>query len=198
MTFFLLSRLVLPCLILIIAYVYANQNSFVIEKEFKHVTCGSSVKLANKESGFYLHSHNIKYGSGSGQQSVTAFPHRNDPNSYFVVLGSLNTQCDRGNPVECGSIIRLFHASTHKYLHSHLHDSPLSQAQEVSAYEHSDSGDHWKVVCVDKNSKFWEREKEIQLQHVDTSKFLSSSKRFEYRNVINGTFLSTQFKFNPF
>jgi len=30
------------------------------------------VRLKHIESGFYLHSHEIKYGGGSGQQSVTA------------------------------------------------------------------------------------------------------------------------------
>jgi len=32
------------------------------------VTCGSSVKLANQEFNVRLHSHDVKYGSGSGQQ----------------------------------------------------------------------------------------------------------------------------------
>ena len=35
------------------------------------VSCGSVVKLKHKESGHHLHSHQIAWGSGSGQQSVT-------------------------------------------------------------------------------------------------------------------------------
>ena len=35
------------------------------------VTCHSAIKLKNIKSKFYLHSHEIPYGSGSGQQSVT-------------------------------------------------------------------------------------------------------------------------------
>lgn len=48
-----------------------------------HVTCGSVVKLENEaKPKFRLHSHDIKYGSGSGQQSVTAVENQ-DTNSYW-------------------------------------------------------------------------------------------------------------------
>ena len=36
--------------------------------EFKYVTCGSSLKLFNNRQAVRLHSHDVKYGSGSGQQ----------------------------------------------------------------------------------------------------------------------------------
>lgn len=32
------------------------------------MTCGSSLKLASQEHNVRLHSHDVKYGSGSGQQ----------------------------------------------------------------------------------------------------------------------------------
>ncbi len=32
------------------------------------ITCGSTFKLLNQQSGDRLHSHDVKYGSGSGQQ----------------------------------------------------------------------------------------------------------------------------------
>ena len=35
---------------------------------FQFVTCGSVLKLVNPASGVRLHSHEVKYGSGSGQQ----------------------------------------------------------------------------------------------------------------------------------
>ncbi|ETP28386.1 hypothetical protein F442_22319 [Phytophthora nicotianae P10297] len=38
---------------------------------FEHVTCGSSVKLVHGPSRYRMHSHEIQYGSGSGQQSAT-------------------------------------------------------------------------------------------------------------------------------
>jgi dolichyl-phosphate-mannose--protein O-mannosyl transferase len=55
------------------------------------------VKLTHVASGYKLHSHEIKYGSGSGQQSVTAFPHSDDSNSYFLVeAGFAQPPCPRG------------------------------------------------------------------------------------------------------
>lgn len=42
--------------------------------DFDSVTCGSVIKLTHTQSGFKLHSHEIPYGTGSRQQSVTAFP----------------------------------------------------------------------------------------------------------------------------
>lgn len=39
---------------------------------FQHVTCGSVLKLASAESNIRLHSHDVKYGSGSGQQVLTS------------------------------------------------------------------------------------------------------------------------------
>lgn len=35
---------------------------------FQFVTCGSALKLASVENNVRLHSHDVKYGSGSGQQ----------------------------------------------------------------------------------------------------------------------------------
>ncbi|KAG5680740.1 hypothetical protein PVAND_010229 [Polypedilum vanderplanki] len=39
----------------------------------KFVTCGSVVKLVNVDYKTRLHSHDVKYGSGSGQQVSTFF-----------------------------------------------------------------------------------------------------------------------------
>ncbi|KAI3686347.1 hypothetical protein L1987_80022 [Smallanthus sonchifolius] len=38
------------------------------------ITYGSVIKLMHEKTKFRLHSHDVPYGSGSGQQSVTGFP----------------------------------------------------------------------------------------------------------------------------
>ncbi len=43
-------------------------SMYMFGKGFQYVTCGSSVKLANQDHNVRLHSHDVKYGSGSGQQ----------------------------------------------------------------------------------------------------------------------------------
>jgi hypothetical protein len=49
------------------------------------VTCGSSIKLQHDHTKGLLHSHDISYGSGSGQQSVTGSFEANDANSFWIV-----------------------------------------------------------------------------------------------------------------
>ena len=53
------------------------------------VTCGSTVKLMNSQHKVRLHSHDVKYGSGSGQQSVTGTVIKEDVNSHWTIKGSV-------------------------------------------------------------------------------------------------------------
>ena len=46
------------------------------------------MKLKHVATGYDLHSHEISYGSGSGQQSVTGFQDTSDANSLWVVTGA--------------------------------------------------------------------------------------------------------------
>ena len=41
--------------------------------DYYYVTCGSSLKLFNPYHNVRLHSHDVKYGSGSGQQVSLSF-----------------------------------------------------------------------------------------------------------------------------
>eukprot|EP01087_Luapelamoeba_hula_P009115 TRINITY_DN2333_c0_g1_i2.p1 TRINITY_DN2333_c0_g1~~TRINITY_DN2333_c0_g1_i2.p1 ORF type:complete len:124 (+),score=16.53 TRINITY_DN2333_c0_g1_i2:35-406(+) len=52
------------------------------------VACGSVIKLKHVNTGFRLHSHQVGYGSGSGQQSVTSVSQTDDGNSLWVVRGA--------------------------------------------------------------------------------------------------------------
>lgn len=137
-------------------------------RNYPFVTCGSVIKLVNSNYKVRLHSHDIKYGSGSGQQSVTATETQEDVNSYWAVKGKIDQQCVRGEPVECGATIRLEHVETKKNLHSHHFTSPLSHNQEVSAFGkegEGDTGDNWTIVCTE---EYWKREDNFRLKHVDT------------------------------
>nr|CAG4637371.1 EOG090X0E0P [Ceriodaphnia reticulata]SVE73206.1 EOG090X0E0P [Ceriodaphnia reticulata] len=150
-----------------------------------YVTCGSAIKLQNLAYKIRLHSHDVKYGSGSGQQSVTGTDTTDDVNSHWAILGPLNQTCKRGEPVECGATIRFQHLTTRKFLHSHLFSSPLSGSQEVSAFGENgvgDTGDYWKVVC---DGDFWERDDSVAFRHVDTNAYLASSGH-AYGRPING------------
>ena len=152
--------------------------------DLPYVTCGSVVKLININYNIRLHSHDIKYGSGSGQQSVTGVDESEDANSYWQVKGPMSSgtqgstttggtegpTCVRGTPIKCGSVVRLQHLNTGRNLHSHLFSSPLSGNQEISAFgEHGtgDTGDNWTIVCP---GDYWERDETVRLKHADTEK----------------------------
>uniref|UniRef100_G3MNH9 MIR domain-containing protein n=1 Tax=Amblyomma maculatum TaxID=34609 RepID=G3MNH9_AMBMU len=143
--------------------------------DLQYVTCGSVLKLENLQSQVRLHSHDIKYGSGSGQQSVTGTLDREDNNSHWVVKGKREKACQRGDPIPCGSPVRLEHLVTRKNLHSHHFVSPLSNNQEISAFGdggEGDTGDNWTVIC---SSDFWERGASVRFKHIDTDAWLCSS-----------------------
>jgi len=172
-----------------------SQNIFIIvlflllvidsSKSQEAVTCGSAVKLLHKESGTHLHSHAIAWGSGSGQQSVTATGSQNDASSLWLIKpahGSPN-QCSVGEPIKCGEKIGLEHVATGKNLHSHLFKAPLTGNQEVSGFGDNgqgDTGDNWTVVCDSASEKYWMRGQPVHFQHVDTGKLLYTTEQAKF------------------
>ncbi|CAI9721385.1 stromal cell-derived factor 2-like [Octopus vulgaris] len=139
---------------------------------YKYVTCGSTLKLLNPYHKVRLHSHDIKYGSGSGQQSVTAVESSDDHNSYWQIRPKPGTSCFRGVPVKCDQTIQLMHVATRRNLHGHHFRSPLSNNLEVSAFGEDgvgDAGDDWTVICKTGN---WSREERIRLKNVVTGSYL--------------------------
>ncbi|CAJ0584165.1 unnamed protein product, partial [Mesorhabditis spiculigera] len=140
------------------------------------VTCGSVVKLQSQGEGSRLHSHDVKYGSGSGQQSVTAVPNSDDNNSHWQLLGAFGEACPRGTAIKCGKSIRLRHLTTGCFLHSHHFQAPLSKnQQEVSCFggpSETDTGDNWEVQC---SGDQWEESDAVKLRHKDTGVYLSLS-----------------------
>merc|ERR1712151_1453314 len=88
--------------------------------KYDYVTCGSVLKLYSANHHIRLHSHDVAYGTGSGQQSVTGVPNADDSNSYWQVrAGTKMGNCKRGEPIKCGDDLRLTHVNTQKNLHSH-------------------------------------------------------------------------------
>ncbi|XP_032934096.1 stromal cell-derived factor 2 [Catharus ustulatus] len=149
------------------------------------VTCGSVVKLLNVRHNVRLHSHDVRYGSGSGQQSVTGVSAADDGNSYWRVRARTAAVCRRGTPVRCGQAIRLTHLGTGRNLHSHRFTSPLSGNQEVSAFGEAGEGDYlddWTVVC---SGTYWVRDDEVRFQHTSTDVFLSVTGE-QYGRPIHG------------
>ncbi|MBA0719568.1 hypothetical protein Golax_007233, partial [Gossypium laxum] len=186
------------------------------------VTYGTVLKLMHEKTKIRLHSHEVPYGSGSGQQSVTGFPNVDDSNSYWVLplyLACLifrinfwfndamsvsssdyiwdyalqivrpppDTSAKQGDTIPDGAIIRLQHMRTRKWLHSHLHASPISGNLEVSCFggeSESDTGDYWRLL-IEGSGKTWKQDQRIRLQHIDTGGYLHSHDK-KYARIAGG------------
>ncbi|KAL2936690.1 Stromal cell-derived factor 2-like protein [Bienertia sinuspersici] len=118
----------------------------------------------HERTKFRLHSHDVPYGSGSGQQSVTGFPDVDDANSYWVVKPVPEMYDKQGDAIKSGALIRLQHMKTRKWLHSHLHASPISGNLE---------------------GKIWKQDQKIRLHHVDTGGYLHSHDK-KYQRIAGG------------
>ena len=168
------------------------------------VACGAAIKLQHAESGYLLHSHEIAWGSGSKQQSVTCQSEAaavGDPNNLWLVMEAHGAPlCAAGAPVPCGARVRLQHVATRKHLHSHLIDAPLTaSASEVSGLGEAgaggDEGDDWIVECPAPSESWfgggardgssggsgaWERGARVRLRHASTGRPLWTSRASEF------------------
>ncbi|CAO2210593.1 unnamed protein product, partial [Urochloa humidicola] len=161
---------------------YAADPDTVVE-----ISYGSVIKLMHERTKFRLHSHDVPYGSGSGQQSVTSFPNVDDANSYWIVRPQPDSAAKQGDPITHGAIIRLQHMRTRKWLHSHLHASPITGNLEVSCFggeNESDTGDYWRLE-IEGSGKTWWQDQRIRLRHVDTGGYLHSHDR-KYTRIAGG------------
>ncbi|KAK9149815.1 hypothetical protein Scep_008572 [Stephania cephalantha] len=165
----------------------AAASSSAAKSEGVEITYGSVLKLMHERTKFRLHSHDVPYGSGSGQQSVTGFSNVDDANSYWIVRAVPDSSDKQGNAITSGTVIRLQHMKTRKWLHSHLHASPISGNLEVSCFgsdSDSDTGDHW-MVEIEGSGKTWKQDQRIRLRHLDTGGYLHSHDK-KYTRIAGG------------
>ncbi|KAI5801502.1 dolichyl-phosphate-mannose-protein mannosyltransferase [Peziza echinospora] len=140
-------------------------NSKAMQDVPADVAFGSRVSIRHwNTQGGYLHSHAHMYPTGSKQQQITLYPHK-DSNNVWVVENQTNPEngvgisgYDEISPpilIEDGANIRLYHASTDRRLHSHDVRPPITEADwqnEVSAYGHKgfagDANDIFRVEII--------------------------------------------------
>lgn len=138
------------------------------------VAFGSRVSIRHHNTqGGYLHSHLHMYPTGSKQQQITLYPHKDENNVFLIenqtqpinwavdptgntsIPGPLAWDNQLPSHVVDGSLIRLYHVITDRRLHSHDVRPPMTEADwqnEVSAYGYEgfegDANDLFKVEIV--------------------------------------------------
>lgn len=142
-----------------------------------NVAFGSRVSIRHwNTQGGYLHSHSLMYPTGSQQQQITLYPHKDENNVFLFenqtqpldasgepINGTLawdNVANITENYIKDGDVIRLYHIATHRRLHSHDVRPPVSEAEwqnEVSAYGYEgfpgDANDLFRIEIVKKQSR---------------------------------------------
>jgi len=164
-----------------------------------------SIRHVNTQGG-YLHSHPLMYPTGSQQQQVTLYPHKDENNVWLMenqtqpldvngveINGTHvwdNVQNFTENYIKNGDVIRLYHPQTHRRLHSHDVRPPVSEQEwqnEVSAYGYEgfpgDANDLFRIEIVKKQSLAGEArqrlrtlETKFRLVHIMTGCVLFSHK----------------------
>ncbi|KAJ5124727.1 uncharacterized protein N7515_008552 [Penicillium bovifimosum] len=182
----------------------ATLNSKSMQDVPADVSFGSRVSIRHLNTqGGYLHSHAHMYPTGSKQQQITLYPHK-DENNIFLLENTTQPLGPYGavegpfawdnmttpGYIMDGSIIKLYHTITHRRIHSHDERPPVTEADwqfEVSAYGYEgfpgDANDLFRVEIVKSMSETPESktrlrtiQSKFRLVHVMTGCVLFSHK----------------------
>jgi dolichyl-phosphate-mannose-protein mannosyltransferase len=147
----------------------ATLNSKGMQSVPADVAFGSRVSIRHwNTQGGYLHSHSHMYPTGSKQQQITLYPHKDENNIFILENQTLPEVLDGPKPegakawdnlgpihIEDGAVLRLYHITTDRRLHSHDVRPPVTEADwqnEVSAYGYDgfegDANDYFRVEIV--------------------------------------------------
>lgn len=143
------------------------------------VSTGDTVKLSHVWTGLTLHSHDLPYThpGSDGLQQVTCFA-GSDDNDRWLLVGTDGTPAGTG--LRDGSVVRLRHVSTGRWLRSAAGvRSPLSRQQQVSASDTADASADWRVEVVD--ARPWTAGARVRLVHVATDAALHSHRASDPR-----------------
>ncbi|KAF2641716.1 PMT-domain-containing protein [Massarina eburnea CBS 473.64] len=144
----------------------ATLNSKGMQDVPADVAFGSRISLRHwNTQGGYLHSHAHMYPTGSKQQQITLYPHKDENNIWILENQTLPEILDGPKPegpkawdnvgpinIMDGDVLRLYHITTDRRLHSHDVRAPVTEAEwqnEVSAYGYDgfegDANDFFRV-----------------------------------------------------
>ncbi|KAH7119820.1 Dolichyl-phosphate-mannose-protein mannosyltransferase-domain-containing protein [Dendryphion nanum] len=168
----------------------ATLNSKGMQDVPADVAYGSRVSIRHHNTqGGYLHSHSHMYPTGSKQQQITLYPHKDENNIFLLENQTLpdaptvnttdNVTVPAADPkawdnlgpifIEDGAILKLYHVTTDRRLHSHDVRAPVTEADwqnEVSAYGYEgfegDANDMFRVEIVKSMSDGAEAKKRLR------------------------------------
>ena len=164
---------------LILFNIYISQSEEDINENIKEriITYGSTLRIQNDITKFYLSSFDMNWSTGSRLQIVTAVQSDKDTASLFTIKEGEEYPIKKtGEPVLCDDVIRLEHINTQRNLHSHDFKSFVTDSQEACAFGeggYGDVNDNFRIVCYKQSgeNKIFGKT-QFFLQHVPTEKWL--------------------------
>ena len=133
------------------------------------VIFGSEVTIRHHNTqGGYLHSHAHMYPGGSKQQQITLYPHKDENNVFLlenqtqpvimpenITISGPRAWSNSTDWIKNGDVLRFYHLTTHRRLHSHDVRAPVTEAEwqnEVTAYGYEgfegDANDLFRVEII--------------------------------------------------
>lgn len=162
--------------ILFVNSIHMEESEIAETVNEKVITCGSSLRIQNEITKYYLSSYGMNWSTGSHLQIVTGIKEDNDYNSLFIIKeGHGETPCENGTPIKCNDIIRLEHVTTGKNIHSHPHRSFITNSQEACAFGENGEGDvndNFKIICYKWKEELVKGKTNFFLQHVPSGQYL--------------------------
>ncbi|KAH8703819.1 protein mannosyltransferase 1 [Talaromyces proteolyticus] len=160
----------------------ATLNSKGMQDVPADIAFGSRVSIRHLNTqGGYLHSHSHMYPTGSKQQQVTLYPHKDENNVFLLenqtqplgpygeIEGPLAWDNLTADWIYDGATIKLYHLLTHRRIHSHDERAPITEVDwqnEVSAYGYEgfpgDANDLFRVEIVQSISDGEEAKKRLR------------------------------------
>ncbi|KAK4395401.1 Stromal cell-derived factor 2-like protein [Sesamum angolense] len=151
------------------------------------ITYGSVIKLMHEKTKFRLHSHDVPYALVVGSSlllvflmsmmlTAIGFPVFSGNCCFIlqIVRPTADSSAKQGDTIKGGTLIRLQHMRTRRWLHSHLHASPISGNLETYFY-----------LDLKLRKETWRQDQRIRLRHVDTGGYLHSHDK-KYTRIAGG------------
>jgi dolichyl-phosphate-mannose--protein O-mannosyl transferase len=172
-------------MLLLLTSLSLSYDEFKGDKSQLSIGYYTMLKLQDPKTRLFLSSVEFSYQKGSNQQMVRAITKGTLAETYWTTFPLPNqTDIAQGRPIECGTAIRLQHAVTGRWLHSHAIPGHFGAGHEVSCFDGSDSGDLWIIQCDD----LWNAGATVRIKHVDTGMWLAANATSTHPKEFGGEF----------